>query len=896
MLAWSYVEVLKALALIRLGRQEESLATLSEVHQEGPMDDATLQAMTICYRELHKPELIADAYETAVKKDPHNEELLSHLFMAYVRLEDYQKQKQTAMTLYRLKPKNPYYFWAVMSIVMQAKDSDEKLAKSTLLPLAERMTDKFIQEDKIEAEAEVQLYLMILEDQEKYKEALEVLEGPLKGKFCLFFISNISTHVPLSQSLKLIQLPFNNFEPPVDYTFDKVIEFISSLVKKEDEKPNTSRLLRGPYLAQMELLWMLLERKNELSNNIGTPFDLLMKYFEKFGNKPGCFLDIVHVIESHSMSDQQIDELLEKIRISLEVNEDGKLILPSDSRQMQRHLCYIQLKHWLGGHDQFLPHQRLHLAKDLLERYYHGLQFGKSLLSTEFQLSDNYCLLAAQLLLELWEKTNDERLLIHILLGLEMALKSSPSNFQLKLLLIKFYNIIGAAGESESLCESLDMKHIQHETLGYLITQPLLTAAHFTQSSNILGNTLRFFAGNHKDTIDYLISCYKFGSFTKIPEIVSFRERLNNSIHYANVAVERMILDFILETKCHKDTEKVITYMEIDPEKDKTAWEKLTDNRDMNVFRSWSRSHKKIVQELREKSFNEEINWLKIRNLIVRMMAAAFYLTKSLSSNHNDLTNGEKRGMSDILQELLTSLREHISNINVQKLINSHFPLQSPGPSRLPRYLQGGHASVILIMAEITLYLHTLIDGSNSGQINEKFEIQMKTGIAENFQKMIQRIKDISANEDGEFIQLSQSKYILEELVNFVETLSLCIVLVDISHTILKPSKSALMKKGKKKKENIIIGPETFQHFSEIINNIEQAIVQYQEILKNLDSSLLVSQLKSLSLTESELSIEDSQEIAQGVKDKIEKSYKVSLKELEDVVQNKLKYIQSLKW
>ncbi|XP_023213647.1 N-alpha-acetyltransferase 25, NatB auxiliary subunit-like isoform X1 [Centruroides sculpturatus] len=102
-----------------------------------------------------------------------------------------------------------------------------------------------------------------------------------------------------------------------------------------------------------------------------------MKYFEKFGNKPGCFLDIVHVIESHSMSDQQIDELLEKIRISLEVNEDGKLILPSDSRQMQRHLCYIQLKHWLGGHDQFLPHQRLHLAKDLLERYYHGLQFGK---------------------------------------------------------------------------------------------------------------------------------------------------------------------------------------------------------------------------------------------------------------------------------------------------------------------------------------------------------------------------------------------------------------------------------------------------------------------------------------------------------------------------------------
>ena len=45
--------VLKALALIRLGRQEESLAILKEVHDEAPTDDATLQAMTICYRELH---------------------------------------------------------------------------------------------------------------------------------------------------------------------------------------------------------------------------------------------------------------------------------------------------------------------------------------------------------------------------------------------------------------------------------------------------------------------------------------------------------------------------------------------------------------------------------------------------------------------------------------------------------------------------------------------------------------------------------------------------------------------------------------------------------------------------------------------------------------------------
>ena len=66
--------------------------------------------------------LIADAYECASKKEPTNEELHSHLFMAYVRMGQYKKQQIAAMNLYRLKPKNPYYFWAVMSVYMQVCD------------------------------------------------------------------------------------------------------------------------------------------------------------------------------------------------------------------------------------------------------------------------------------------------------------------------------------------------------------------------------------------------------------------------------------------------------------------------------------------------------------------------------------------------------------------------------------------------------------------------------------------------------------------------------------------------------------------------------------------------------------------------------------------------------
>ena len=60
------------------------------------------------------------------------------------------------MTLYKVKSKNPYYFWAEMSIVLQATsgDVDEKIALKMLLPLAEKMIARMANEKKMEQEQE----------------------------------------------------------------------------------------------------------------------------------------------------------------------------------------------------------------------------------------------------------------------------------------------------------------------------------------------------------------------------------------------------------------------------------------------------------------------------------------------------------------------------------------------------------------------------------------------------------------------------------------------------------------------------------------------------------------------------------------------------------------------
>ena len=71
-----------------------------------------------------------------------------------VRQKDYKRQQQVAMEMYKAHKKSPYYFWAVMSIVMQAYKAKatpgmERLANMMLLPLAEKMMVKAAEEKRI---------------------------------------------------------------------------------------------------------------------------------------------------------------------------------------------------------------------------------------------------------------------------------------------------------------------------------------------------------------------------------------------------------------------------------------------------------------------------------------------------------------------------------------------------------------------------------------------------------------------------------------------------------------------------------------------------------------------------------------------------------------------------
>ncbi|KAB0393706.1 hypothetical protein E2I00_018067, partial [Balaenoptera physalus] len=653
-------KVLKAIGLQRTGKQEEAFILAQEVAALEPTDDNSLQALTILYREMHRPELVTKLYEAAVKKVPNSEEYHSHLFMAYARVGEYKKMQQAGMALYKIVPKNPYYFWSVMSLIMQSISAqDENLSKTMFLPLAERMVEKMVKEDKIEAEAEVELYYMILERLGKYQEALDVIRGKLGEKLtseiqsrenkCMAMYKKLSRWPEcnaLSRRLLLknsddwqfyltyfdsvFRLIEEAWTPPaegehslegeVHYSAEEAVRFIEDRITEESK---SSRHLRGPHLAKLELIRRLRRQGFNDEYKLGDPEELMFQYFKKFGDKPCCFTDLKVFVDllPATQCTKFINQLLGVVPLSTPTED--KLALPADIRALQQHLCVVQLTRLLGLYHMMDKNQKLSVVRELMLRYQHGLEFGKSCLKTELQFSDYYCLLAVHVLIDIWRETGDETAVWQALTLLEEGLTHSPSNAQFKLLLVRIYCMLGAFEPVVDLYSSLDAKHIQHDTIGYHLTRYAESLGQYAAASQSCNFALRFFHSNQKDvsekkfyflicripwttqklklplhlTSEYIIQAYKYGAFEKIPEFIAFRNRLNNSLHFAQVRTERMLLDLLLEANVSTSLAESIKSMNLRPEEDDIPWEALRDNRDLNVFFSWDPKDSPIPAE-----------------------------------------------------------------------------------------------------------------------------------------------------------------------------------------------------------------------------------------------------------------------------------------------------------
>ncbi|XP_073419656.1 N-alpha-acetyltransferase 25, NatB auxiliary subunit isoform X2 [Dendrobates tinctorius] len=922
-------KVLKAIGLQRTGKQDEAFVLAQEVAALEPTDDNSLQALTILYREMHRPELVTKLYEAAVRKVPSSEEYHSHLFMAYARVGEYKKMQQAGMALYKIVPKNPYYFWSVMSLIMQSISAqDEKLSKTMFLPLAERMVEKMVKEDKIEAEAEVELYYMILELLGKHEEALEVIRGKLGEKLtselqsrenkCMAMYKKLSRWPEcnaLSKRLLLLnsddwQFYISYFDsvfhlidetwtPPaedplslegnLDYTIEQVVTFIEEQIESDSQNP---RPLRGPHLAKLELIRRLRLRGCNDEYKLGEPEDLMFEFFLKFGDKPCCFTDLKVFVDLLSSSHHSI--FINRLLGSLPLTPpaEGDVALPADIKAMQRHLCVVQLTRLLGLSYKMEKLQKQDAIREVVGRYRHGLQFGSSCLKTELQFSDYYCLIGAHMLLDLWDD-GEAWAVWQCLALLEEGLSNSPSNAQFKLLLIRIYCRLGAFEPSVELYGSLDAKHIQHDTIGYLLTRFAAPLGHYTAASHSCNAALRFFHSNQKDTSEYIIQAYKYGAFEKIPEFIAFRNRLNNSLHFAQVRTERMLLDLLLDANISTSLEENIKSMCLNPEEDDIPWKELRDNRDLTVLFNWDSKDRDVSEEHRKLSLEEERIWLLIRSLTLRLVSGLTTL------NHtNEAKNSEKateNGVSSKIDTVRALLREYEEAMESAKQFNEKmikYPFLGPPSSRLAGFLGSGCCQCQKGAFQLVNDIYEL----DTCGIDDSCEVQEKIG--NRLKSALGHLQDVFHQCKGDLLSMQAghckvSPHIIENLVFFVEAISVVLWVSGYFAGVLRPFKSNLQKKKKKKKDSCAT-PPVFISFQDYVTGLQTLLTNVTDYIREVETSLIALKVEDLSLNNVNFT-EEEKKFTKLSSDKVQNSYVHSLQEVGDLLRKRLETIKKLK-
>jgi N-terminal acetyltransferase B complex non-catalytic subunit len=87
--------------------------------------------------------------------------------------------------------------------------------------------------------------------------------------------------------------------------------------------------------------------------------------------------------------------------------------------------------------------KELYLASTYLEEYMAGLELGSSLPVTELQPADDLAILVGHAFVSLWTTTKDESYLYNAAVVLEFALTKSRMSFQIRLLLVRIYRLLG---------------------------------------------------------------------------------------------------------------------------------------------------------------------------------------------------------------------------------------------------------------------------------------------------------------------------------------------------------------------------------------------------------------------------------------------------------------------
>ncbi|CAO3589381.1 unnamed protein product [Absidia cylindrospora] len=558
-------------------------------------------------------------------------------FMAMVRNNDYKGQQQAAVKLQRVFKKDKYLFWAIMSLALQGQHGN-KLSYT----LAERMMTKAHEENRLVEVEHMRLFLLVLMDQNKHKEALALLDTPLGEKslrdpeVCQIKVElELKNHkwekvlVSSEKSLRENADDWINWLAYFDATFglleeqqgsdkDNVLKKANALLLELQQSTIKSSLLkRGPFLAELELDYRC-KKIQPLDEKL--ILDRAVAYFERFGSKSCCFEDLKTYIGFLDSDNEKARSFIQAISKTIkDATEKSAQI-----KNFYKKITIYKIERYLGLAPRGDLKSSLAYVDELWTLYQQALPLGEGLEKTEYQYGDDFVVLASHVLYDLYQEHKKPELLIQAVALLEMALAKSAYNFQIKLVLVRLYIVLGVSSRALGIYKTMDIKQIQFDTMIHYFTDRLISLGCVNELESHFYESMMIYKSNDVETPDMQIQAYKFGTFSKIQEFIEFRSRLDNSLQHAITRVELLRIDALNSSFQAKYAVQHFQELDVPMLKLDDAYiASRSDNRDFKVMMNCNPSNQLPAQDLIKPAKSTNSTWLHLFSFIMQILNAA---------------------------------------------------------------------------------------------------------------------------------------------------------------------------------------------------------------------------------------------------------------------------------
>lgn len=598
----SQLRILKALALIRSGRTEEALelARALKNDKEVERDETLLNNLAIVFREGGAAAEASECFASAVRKEPNNEELALCLFGAYVRENNFLKLQQLAQNLFKQFGKDRYYLWSILATTLQVQYGS---APAKLLALTQKQLAKRAEEGKVDTYEELLLYLDICKKQGKVEEAVSLLNGPL-GELYSSKVERLQTKAKLLLELECVAEARAVYEQLLDTDEGQVkgaeewshvrgvLECIFRLkglpvledsgapeavcvskvdwewVLKEGEgvveklKSKAQTHARTPLLAAVELYSRLaalahttaahsVKLEEGCSDAAPLAVSAMLAYIEAVGDRDVCAYDLIDPLSRlpHSYHAPLLEKALATPGAAPFPRADSDGAAKDFVGKCQQYATVIKVRQLLGGYSpSLLSKEQLLQEVDVLLRVF-TLCCNKVVRIQGYPVdrsaSDDAALAAARILMDLYISSGDDSLLVDAIVAARYGLSLSPTNFQFKLLLLRLYRMAGAYEALSSLFETLQVKHILHDTLSHLILPQSWEWGAVSKAKFAAEMCLRLDRDNARDSPEYTFKAFKSCTFSKIPELLAFEGKLRCSAQMAAAKMDVLVLSLL---------------------------------------------------------------------------------------------------------------------------------------------------------------------------------------------------------------------------------------------------------------------------------------------------------------------------------------------------------------